>query len=84
LRDIAGTQSRKALWIGLSMVALLVILFVTGCSGIEPYEARDNREEGLEQGLISGPDGEFVIYRKVDEPDTSSEVGKGSDDAMND
>ena len=63
---ISRTLRRKTLWIGLLLVALLV----TGCAGIEPYEPRDTREEGPKRGLISGPEGEFVIYRKVDEQDS--------------
>ena len=58
---------------------LLVALLVTGCAGIEPYEPRDNREEGMEKGLFTGSEGEFVIYRKADEPETGSEAGKESD-----
>jgi len=67
---------QKALWIG----PLLVALLVTGCAGIKPYEPRDYREEGLERGLFTGSEGEFVIYRKADEPETGSEAGKKSDE----
>ena len=73
---ISRTPRRKSLWIGLLLVALLV----TGCAGIEPYEPRDTREEGPEKGLFTGAEGEFVIYRKADEPATGSESGKGSDE----
>jgi len=69
--DMFRTYKRKGLYISL----LLVTFLVTGCAGIEPYEARDHREEGPEQGIISGRDGEFVIYRKVDEPDSSIDSG---------
>jgi len=58
----------------------MAALLVTGCAGIEPYEARDHREEGPERGLLSGPDGEFIIYRKVDEPAAGSEAGKEPDE----
>ena len=58
------------LWI----VSLVVALLVAGCAGIEPYEPRDNREEGPERGLFTGAEGEFVIYRKADEPETGSEA----------
>ena len=51
---------------------------VAGCAGIKPYEARDYREEGPKQGLFSGPEGKFVIFRKVDEPETDSEDSKKS------
>ena len=64
------------LWIG----PLLVALLVTGCAGIKPYEPRNNREEGMEKGLFTGSEGEFVIYRKVDESETGSEASKRSDE----
>ena len=73
---ISRTHRRKALWIG----PLLVALLVTGCAGIKPYEPRDNREEGMEKGLFTGSEGEFVIYRKADEPETGSEAVKKSDE----
>ena len=72
---ISKTHRRKALWIGLLLVALLVI---AGCAGIKPYEPRDNREEGPEKGLFTGSEGEFVILRKADEPETGSEASKRS------
>ena len=72
---ISRTLRRKTLWIGLFLVALLV----TGCAGIEPYEPRDTREEGPKRGLISGPEGEFVIYRKADEPGTNNESSKSKE-----
>jgi hypothetical protein len=73
---ISRTHRRKVLWIGPLLVALLVV----GCAGIKPYEPRDNREEGMEKGLFTGSEGEFVIFRKVDEPETGSEAGKKSDE----
>ena len=73
---ISSIHRRKALWIGLLLVALLVI---AGCAGIEPYEPRNNREEGPEKGLFTGSEGEFVIFRKADEPETGSEAKKKSD-----
>jgi hypothetical protein len=72
---ISRTHRRKALYTGLLLVALLV----NGCAGIKPYQARDHREEGPEKGLFTGSEGEFVIFRKADEPETGSEAGKGSD-----
>ena len=74
---ILRTHRRKALWIGALLVALLVI---AGCAGIEPYEPRNNREEGPEKGLFTGSEGEFVIFRKADEPETGSEAGNRSDE----
>ena len=73
---IFRTLRRNALWIG----PLLVALLVTGCAGIKPYEPRNNREEGMEKGLFSGSAGEFVIFRKTDEPETGSEASKRSDE----
>jgi len=73
---ISITLRRRALWIGLLLVALLV----AGCAGIKPYEPRDYREEGMEKGLFTGSEGEFVIYRKADEPETDSEVSKQTDE----
>ena len=49
------------------MLWLPALLVIAGCSGIEPLELTNTREEGPEKGLFSGPDGEFVIYRKADE-----------------
>ena len=72
---ISIIHRRKALWIG----ALLVALLVTGCAGIKPYKYRDHREEGPEKGLFSGSEGEFVIFRKTDEPKTDTETSEKSD-----
>lgn len=46
---------------------ILALLVVSGCSGIEPLELTNTREEGPEKGLFSGSDGEFVILRRTDE-----------------
>jgi len=59
---------------------LLMALLVTGCAGIKPYEPRDHREEGPEKGLFTGSEGEFVIFRKADEPETGSKASKRSDE----
>jgi hypothetical protein len=77
---ISKTHIRKALWIGPLLVALLVI----GCAGIEPYEPRDNREEGPQKGLFTGAEGEWVIFRKADEPKTESEADKNSEETVDD
>jgi hypothetical protein len=74
--DILKTIMRKELWIG----PLLAALLVAGCAGIKPYEPRDDRQEGLERGLYTGSEGEFVIYRKVDKPESGSEAGNSSDE----
>ena len=72
---IFGSQRPKAL-LGAALSAALLALLFTGCAGIEPYQPRDYREEGLEKGLFSGSEGEFVIFRKAAEPETDSEGKK--------
>ena len=74
---IFRTHRRKVLWIGPLVAALLV----TGCAGIAPYEPRDHREEGPEKGLFTGSEGEWVIFRKADEPKTEIEADKSSDES---
>jgi hypothetical protein len=74
LRDLKLGQ--KALVIGL----VLVVLLTAGCAGIEPYEPRNNREEGLEKGLFTGSEGEWVIFRKTDKPEIDSEADRNSDE----
>jgi hypothetical protein len=54
---------------------------MAGCAGIEPYEPRNNREEGPEKGLFTGSEGEFVILRKADEPKKGSEDKKSPNEA---
>ena len=71
-------HSRKVLWIGVLLVAALIM---AGCAGIEPYEPRNNREEGPEKGLFTGSEGEWVIFRKADEPEKDSEDKKSPDEA---
>jgi hypothetical protein len=50
-------------------------LLVAGCAGITPYDPPDYREVPG-RGLLSGEDGEFVIYQKEDEPETNNETSK--------
>ena len=59
---------------------LVALLVIAGCAGIEPYEPRNNREEGPQKGLFTGSEGEFVIFRKADEPETGSEAGNKLDE----
>jgi hypothetical protein len=40
---------------------LLIVVVMAACAGIEPYEPRNNREEGPEKGLFTGSQGEWVI-----------------------
>ena len=68
--SILGSYKATVLWAAIVIVPLLF----TGCAGIEPYQPRDYREEGLEKGLFTGSEGEFVIFRKADEADTDGEA----------
>lgn len=70
--EISKTHGRKALWAG----PLLTALLVTGCAGIKPYEPRDDREEGPKNGVFSGSEGEFVIFRKPEEPEPGGDAKK--------
>ena len=63
------TRRRKT---GAGTALLLALLAVAGCAGMEPYEARNNREEGPAEGLFTGSEGEFVIFRYEDEPATGT------------
>ena len=48
------------------LVALLTaFLLLIGCAGLEPYEPRDDRVEGPDQGLFTGESREFVIHRRT-------------------
>jgi hypothetical protein len=69
---IFDKHARKVLWIGL----FLSVWLITGCTGFKPYEPRDNREEGLENGIFTGSEGEFVIFRKVEKTETGSGVSE--------
>jgi hypothetical protein len=55
---------------------LLMALMVSGCAGMEPYEARDEREEGPKQGLFSGSNGEFVVVGSQGKPDSDKQKKK--------
>ena len=48
----------------------MIVVVMTGCAGIEPYEPRNDREEGPEKGLFTGSQGEWVIVGpKAEETD---------------
>jgi len=42
-------------------VLLLIVVVMAGCAGIEPYEPRNNREDGPKKGLFTGSQGEWMI-----------------------
>lgn len=51
----------------MASVLLTVLLITGGCSGITPGgQLRNNREEGPESGLFSGPAGEFILVAPGD------------------
>lgn len=60
-----STNSRLALQPGIPACRLILLaalcLLLPACSGISPYQPRNHREEGPEQGLFSGPRGAFEI-----------------------
>ncbi len=66
---------RKVLWIGVFLAAALIM---AGCAGIEPYEPRNNREEGPEKGLFTGSEGQWVILAPKT-PETDKEDEKHPD-----
>jgi hypothetical protein len=48
-----------------AVTALLVPLaLATTACGMKPYQNPDHREEGPSHGLLTGSDGEWVLYRK--------------------
>jgi hypothetical protein len=54
------------------------VLLVAGCTGMTPYDPPEYGEMKPGRGLISGADGEFVIYQKPEEadPDTNKSTGQ--------
>ena len=63
---------------------MLAALLVTGCTGIEPYEPYDYRQDGPKKGLFTGSAGEFVIYKKADEPEIDGEADNRPDEIADD
>ncbi len=66
---ICAKHCRKVWW---PAVLLLIAFVMAGCAGIEPYEPRNNREEGPEKGLFTGSQGEWVIVGPK-KPETDKE-----------
>lgn len=73
---ISDVQRRNTCWIA----AIIALLLVIASCGIKPYEPRNNREEGPQQGLFTGPQGEWVIYQRVEEPESDGEEKKRPDE----
>jgi hypothetical protein len=72
------TNNRVLLWMSPCLMALLT----AGCSGFEPYEPRDHREDGPQRGFLSGEDGQFVI--SIGRSDHEPEIDVNEDPATND
>ncbi|MGD8542365.1 MAG: hypothetical protein PVI39_08765 [Desulfobacteraceae bacterium] len=43
------------------LVAAVVLAFLVGCAGLQPFEPRNHREEGPDRGVFTGPAGAIVI-----------------------
>jgi hypothetical protein len=71
---LSSTASGRLLRCG--PLLMVMALMVGGCTGMEPYEARDEREEGPKQGLFSGSNGEFVIVGSQGKPDSDKQKEK--------
>jgi len=63
---------------------LATLLVIAGCTGIQPYNPPNHREEGPEKGLFTGSQGEWVIVGPKN-PQTGSEENKnGAPDSETD
>ena len=71
--DIYNKYNPKIRWT--AVLLLLMVVAISGCTGIEPYEPRNNREEGPEKGLFTGSQGEWVILGPK-APETDAEEKK--------
>jgi hypothetical protein len=58
---------------------VLIVVVVAGCAEIEPYEPRNNQEEGPQKGLFTGSRGAWVILR-AQEPQQSDRSENTSPD----
>ena len=61
-------ESVKQTYALLLMLILVIALSVTGCSQWKPFQPPATTEIPKGPGLLSGEDGEFVIYRKKSDP----------------
>ena len=61
-------RSVKQIYVLLLVLILVIALSVAGCSQWKPYRPPESREIPVGPGLLSGEDGEFVIYRKKSDP----------------
>ena len=54
-------------------IHMLLFLLLAGCAGLDPYEPRNDRVEGPDQGLFTGESREFVIHRRTGRSEESTE-----------
>ena len=73
---LASPPLSRMLLLGPAMAALVL----AGCSGWEPYEHRNENEEGPKQGMFSGEGGEFVIFRSSKQPKPEDERDESKQD----
>ena len=59
--------------------SLLALLVLAGCAGMEPYEVQNRREEGPQNGVFTGSEGEFVIFRLEDKSKPEEQPEKEDD-----
>ena len=52
---------------------LVATILIAGCSGIEPYNPPDYKETPPGSGMLTGKDGEFVVYSKKEGQETAGE-----------
>ena len=52
----------------LCLAGLAIMAFCLAGCGMQPFDLPNNREEGPEKGLLTGAQGEFVIYRSGEKP----------------
>jgi hypothetical protein len=74
---IGNKHSRKTRW---TVVLLLIMVVMAGCAGIQPYEPRNNREEGPQKGLFTGAQGEWVILRAQETQQSDSSENTSPDE----
>lgn len=55
---------------GLAAILAATVL-VAGCSGIQPYDPPDYKEEPPGNGLLTGADGEYIIDVNTNQPDSN-------------
>ena len=64
MRTIGKSRWKLHGWRELAKAMVLTSLVPSAGCGMQPYEAPNNREYPPGPGILSGKDGEFVIYRK--------------------